>query len=345
MPAWKGIVGKGFRPAEFSAYVSSLTFSEWRPQFVVVHNTSEPRLSEWHSTPGEQRMRNLEHFYRDEQNWSAGPHLFIADDLIWVFTPLTVSGVHSPSWNGVAWGVEMVGEYEIEQFSPAVRENAVDALAGLHSCRGLNPDTLRFHKEDPKTTHRTCPGRNVDKGDLIARIHNRMNGGETGEHLAPLTARAGSGAPSRLQNDPAMIDTYARTIWGEARGEERSGMEAVACVIRNRVRHPRWWGKDFSSVCLAPSQFSCWNTDDPNLPKLKAVTDADPQFKTALAVADAAASGTLVDPTENADSYFAVGSKEPFWTAKATRTCIIGHHAFYRVELPPGDGFMDAPTA
>jgi hypothetical protein len=114
MATWKGIIGKGFRPTEFAAYVSTLTFGEWRPQFVVVHNTSAPRLSQWHSTPGEQRMRNLEHFYRDEQKWSAGPHLFVADDLIWVFTPLTLSGVHSPSWNGIAWGIEMVGEYEVD---------------------------------------------------------------------------------------------------------------------------------------------------------------------------------------------------------------------------------------
>jgi hypothetical protein len=104
----------------------------------VVHNTSAPRLLQWHSHPGEVRMRNLESYYRDQQRWSAGPHLFVADDLIWVFTPLTTSGVHSPSWNGVAWGVELVGEYDIEPFNPGVRENAVDALAALYTCRGLD---------------------------------------------------------------------------------------------------------------------------------------------------------------------------------------------------------------
>jgi spore germination cell wall hydrolase CwlJ-like protein len=150
--------------------------------------------------------------------------------------------------------------------------------------------------------------------------------------------------PAAPATDPAVLDTFARTIWGEARGEGQPGMEAVACVIRNRVRHPRWWGRDFSSVCLAHSQFSCWNAGDPNLPKLRAVTDADPQFKIALKVADAAASGTLVDPTGNADSYFAVGTPEPFWVQHATYTCTIGDHAFYRVELLPGEDFLNAPT-
>lgn len=182
MLTWKGIIGRSFRPQEFDAYVATLTFSNWRPQFVVVHNTSEPRLSQWHSTPGAQRMRNLESYYRDSQRWSGGPHLFIADDFIWVFTPLTTPGVHSPSWNAISWGVEMVGEFEEEAFSPGVRENTVDALVTLHACAGLNPATLRFHKEDPKTTHKECPGKNVDKDDLISRVQERLAGKESGEH-------------------------------------------------------------------------------------------------------------------------------------------------------------------
>jgi hypothetical protein len=198
MPAWKGIVGRGFRPQEFREYVGGLTFGDWRPQFVVVHNTSVPRLSQWHDYDGQVRMRGLQHYYRDEKRWSAGPHLFVADDLIWVFTPLTTSGVHSPSWNGVSWGVEMVGEYEVEDFSPAVRENTVDALATLHLWRALDPETLRFHKEDPRTSHGTCPGRKVDKNDLIRRVRERMGqglGGEsTGEH-EPARPDIAGGAP------------------------------------------------------------------------------------------------------------------------------------------------------
>lgn len=182
MPNWKGIVGKGFRPQEFEDYISALVFTSWRPQFVVVHNTAAPKLSQWHSTSGETRIRNLEHYYRDIQKWSAGPHLFIADDLIWVFTPLTTSGIHSPSWNPISWGIEMVGDYDTEPFNPGVRENTVDALAALHALRGLDPDTIRFHKEDPATTHTNCPGKNVDKQELIQRVKDRMAGGNGGEH-------------------------------------------------------------------------------------------------------------------------------------------------------------------
>ena len=141
MPAWKGIIGKGFTAAQFPDYVAGTKFGAWRPQFIVLHNTFIPKLSEWHSVPGAQRMKALEHFYRDIQKWSAGPHLFVADDLIWAFTPLNVSGVHSPSWNTISWGVELVGDYSVEQLSPALKENAVSALAALHSNIGLDPNS------------------------------------------------------------------------------------------------------------------------------------------------------------------------------------------------------------
>src|SRR5215471_7461508 len=169
MSTWKGIVGRSFSAQDFQQYVKTLVLADWRPQFVVLHNTASPKLSEWHKISGAERMKNLEDFYQNQQKWSAGPHLFVADDLIWSFTPLTVSGVHSPSWNNVAWGVEMVGDYNVEPFGDAVCSNAVSALATLHALMGLDPTTLRLHKEDPQTTH-DCPGKNVSKDVIIQSI-------------------------------------------------------------------------------------------------------------------------------------------------------------------------------
>jgi N-acetylmuramoyl-L-alanine amidase-like protein len=182
MSNWKGIVGQGFDRAGFAAYVSTLTLSTWRPQFVVLHNTAVPTLAQWHSVPGAQRMKNLESFYRDTQHWSAGPHLFVADDLIWAFTPLTTSGVHSPSWNSMSWGVEMVGDYNVEPFEAAVRGNTLSALATLHALLGLDPQTLRLHKEDPKTTH-DCPGKHVSKTDIIQGMIDALAEEHPGEHV------------------------------------------------------------------------------------------------------------------------------------------------------------------
>ncbi|HZU27297.1 MAG TPA: N-acetylmuramoyl-L-alanine amidase [Bryobacteraceae bacterium] len=181
MPAWKGIVGRGFSADDFDEYVSGLSFNAWRPQFVVLHNTAAPTLAQWHSVPGATRMANLESYYRDEQKWSGGPHLFVADDLIWVFTPLTVPGVHSPSWNLISWGVEMVGDFDTEEFADPQKTNVFRALAALHAAAGLDPMSLRLHREDPKTTH-ACPGANIRKADVIEETLATLPSHVHGEH-------------------------------------------------------------------------------------------------------------------------------------------------------------------
>jgi hypothetical protein len=55
------------------------------------------------------------------------------------------------------------------------------------------------------------------------------------------------------------VDTLARTIYGEARGENMLGKRAVAHVILNRVKANSWWGKTIAGVCRYKWQFSCWN--------------------------------------------------------------------------------------
>lgn len=168
---WQGIVGRGMTAPEFENYVSSFALGTWRPQFVVVHNTGVPTFAQWHRVPGPARMKGLERYYRDDQHWSAGPHVFVADDLIWPFTPLYTPGVHAPSWNGVSWGVEFVGDFNTEPVPPALLHNGVVVLSALHRKGTLDPATIRFHKEDPKTTHKVCPGSNLSKPNLIAAVH------------------------------------------------------------------------------------------------------------------------------------------------------------------------------
>jgi hypothetical protein len=127
----------------------------------------------------------LEGFYRDTQKWKAGPHLFIDDQQIWVFTPLNVSGTHSPSWNKVALGIEMLGDFEREAFDQGrgaeVRQNTICAIATLSAILGLEPSTMRVHREDPLTTH-ACPGKNVRKLEVIQAVQDLIIQRHAGEH-------------------------------------------------------------------------------------------------------------------------------------------------------------------
>ena len=146
----------------------------------------------------------------------------------------------------------------------------------------------------------------------------------------PAPAAASSGS-----NYEAARFIVARTAWGEARGEGVDGMHGVINVIATRAANPRWWGDDFASVCLRPYQFSCWLPTDPNRAQLLAVTEEDPQFCRALALADFAMLGELNDITGGADSYFAIGSDLPAWAVGRKPTAVIGNQKFYRISLPP----------
>ena len=172
------IVGKRFSPSEFKEYVASLDLpnAPWTGSFVVLHNTGVPTMAQRPNGFDSQQMQNLATFY-DGKGWHAGPHLFIDDNGIWAFSPLTAPGVHSPSWNDVAYGVEMLGDFTAEEFGgsvrgQAIRANAVAAIGIICKSVGIDSGTLHLHREDPQTTHRDCPGKNVDKADMIQRIHD-----------------------------------------------------------------------------------------------------------------------------------------------------------------------------
>ncbi|POZ17511.1 hypothetical protein C3Z09_07200 [Lelliottia aquatilis] len=187
MANWKGIVGLSFSQEAFDKYCHSLHWTQWRPSAIVLHNTSTPTLIQRPNGFTAKHIENLVHYYRDDQGWSAGPHLFIDDKQIWVFCPLTLSGVHSPSYNKMALGVEMLGEYSTELFDSdrglSVQKNTVAALATLYAVLGLNPENLILHKEDPMTSHKDCPGKNVDKTAIIEKVKQLLLERHGGEHF------------------------------------------------------------------------------------------------------------------------------------------------------------------
>ncbi len=67
------------------------------------------------------------------------------------------------------------------------------------------------------------------------------------------------------------LDIAARTLWGEARGEDYIGRRAVANVFFNRWKttHGQFRKDDtLATSCLRHVQFSVWNANDPNFKKM-----------------------------------------------------------------------------
>lgn len=132
----------------------------------------------------------------------------------------------------------------------------------------------------------------------------------------------------------AELDSAARTIFGEARGEPTAGQMAVAWVIRNRVEQPSWWGKTPDEVCTHPYQFSCWNANDPNSSLLKLMSSHNLRYQWFLGVVKVVFKSQGTDPTGGATHYKVRGTKAS-WDSEVEQKGIapvsIGKHDFFKI--------------
>ena len=121
----------------------------------------------------------------------------------------------------------------------------------------------------------------------------------------------------------------AKTLWGEARGEGKKGMQAVANVVMNRVQKGGWYGASIKDVVLKPYQFSCCNSNDINRAQLDNLTVDDLIKSGAWDISEKAINNELQDMTGGAINYHAK-SVNPSWAKSMTKTVQIGNHIFYK---------------
>lgn len=94
----------------------------------------------------------------------------------------------------------------------------------------------------------------------------------------------------------------ALCAWRENRGGGTQGMQSVLNVLMNRAAKR---GTDAWTECTRHMQFS--SITAPGDPELALwPSDSDPQWGTALGLAEAAANGSLVDLTGGADLYLSL---------------------------------------
>lgn len=179
------IVGERFTPDQFLKYVKSNVVpslkksSGWKPSFIVIHNTAKPTIAQRPNGFTRAHMLSLSYYYGVTQGWWSGPHLFVDQNGIWVFSPLTEPGTHSPCYNAKSWGIEQLGNFDFEKYDDGagakIRDNTMAAVAILSLAGNITAgpknekNPFRFHKEDTCTDH-VCPGTHCDKKQIVARI-------------------------------------------------------------------------------------------------------------------------------------------------------------------------------
>lgn len=141
------------------------------------------------------------------------------------------------------------------------------------------------------------------------------------------------------------VNILARTLWGEARGENQAGKKAVASVIWNRA------GKNTDNlikVVFRRKQFSCWNylakskkrpgTYKYIIPAAAAKNPIDKKsWDECVALATELIGGKFISTVTNANAYYVTNmSKKPYWTVSLSSTTNVGHHTFgYLKEYDP----------
>tara|TARA_Y100000310_G_scaffold91161_1_gene88452 strand:- start:1044 stop:1454 length:411 start_codon:yes stop_codon:yes gene_type:complete len=129
---------------------------------------------------------------------------------------------------------------------------------------------------------------------------------------------------------PGDLDTAARTVWGEARGESQEGRRAVAHVLVNRWRADGGvFARDatLTQAATRHRQFSSWNPDDPNLQAMQKVTLNNAEFRACMrAVLESVDS--IHDPTFGSKHYHA-SHVSPDWAKGHGPAAHVGAHVFY----------------
>jgi len=143
----------------------------------------------------------------------------------------------------------------------------------------------------------------------------------------------------RKVTDPADwpgLELLAATILLEAESEPDEGRVAVGWVVRNRMDARK---VGVHEICLAPSQFSCWNADYAGMRKAR-LTAPDPAIWERCWRAAAGAYWRLIpDVTDSADHYLnealtrqgRANGDLPAWFDPARVTVRLGRHTFLRL--------------
>ncbi len=95
-------------------------------------------------------------------------------------TPLHVPGIHAVSFNRNSIGIEILGEYDTEDPCSGRGLECMKIAAATAKVLfewldiPVNADTLKFHRDDPKTS-KTCPGKKVKKDWFISLVQSSVN--------------------------------------------------------------------------------------------------------------------------------------------------------------------------
>jgi len=159
------IINKRLNLHEFKDYVKDFDFGPKLPNKLVIHHTWRPTTETWRGSRSIQGLKN----YYERKEWPAGPHLFVADDGIWLFSTMRKDGIHAGNLNSLSIGIEIVGDYDNKTWDGQTKYNALGVIKVLMDKLILQRNQIFFHRD---VSAKSCPGNAITKEWLFAELDN-----------------------------------------------------------------------------------------------------------------------------------------------------------------------------
>ena len=155
----------------------------WKPVGVTWHNTGIPTLVEWLKWPLPVRQTwgdNLNHYYKYNERWHAGPHACGTPDSGIILGDFRANGIHSTCFNSDHFGIETVGDFRKGGDDPmcpaglASMQSSANIIAALCLRMSWSVMKINFHRECTRDKH-ACPGDLVTDDWAIGLVKARMD--------------------------------------------------------------------------------------------------------------------------------------------------------------------------
>ena len=130
-------------------------------------------------------------------------------------------------------------------------------------------------------------------------------------------------------------DTIAQTLLGEARGEGKAGLYAIACIVKRRIELESY-PNTATKVCLQPSQFDYWTKhsrvkwDDQNRANVRRLLKTDTDLVRYAKMLAVNINRVNLSFIKNADHYCTLDTHN-YWTKGQKPVAIIGQHKFFKL--------------
>lgn len=158
------IINKKLSLEEFKAYISGFNFSPLNPNKIVVHHSASPTQAQWQ---GSKSMLGMKSYY-EGKGWPSGPHLYIEENGIWLFTPMNVTGTHAKAGNTMSIGIEVIGNYTSQVWQGKTKENVLGVIHSLMDRLKLSDFSIRIHREYSQTQ---CPGAMITREWILDQLN------------------------------------------------------------------------------------------------------------------------------------------------------------------------------